>query len=204
MDSRFESVAAEYAARAAQELREMQTMPAEQLAARVDDLLLPVGEESATLLQLLVKGARAQRIVEVGTSYGYSTLYLADAAREVGGRVITIEIAERKSVYARDALTRAGLVDCVDFQVGDALKILPTISGPIDLVLIDLWKNLYVPSLELIAPKLTSGAIVVADNMLHPESARPHALAYQKRVRELGFDSVLLTVGSGLEVSRKR
>jgi predicted O-methyltransferase YrrM len=63
---------------------------------------------------------------------------------------------------------------------------------------------LYVPCLELVAPKLRSGAIVVGDNMLQPENARPDAQAYQKRVRELGFDSVLLSMGSGIEVSRKR
>lgn len=204
MSSEFDSVAAEYAARAARETHDMQTLPFQQIMARRDDMLLPVGEDTAKLLQLLIRGERAQRIVEIGTSYGYSTLYLAQAARDTGGRVTTIELAENKSRYAQAQLTRAGVADYVDFRVGDALQVLQTLAEPIDFALIDLWKDLYVPCLEIIAPKLRSGAIVVGDNMLQPESARPDAQAYQKRVRELGFDSLFLSMGSGIEVSRKR
>lgn len=204
MDPRFDSVAAEYEARAERESREMYTIPPDQVMARRDEMLLPVGRETATFLQLLIRGSEARIIVEIGTSYGYSTLYLAQAAGEVGGRVTTIELAAAKSQYAREALTRAGLAEHVDFRVGDALKVIGTLSAPIDFALIDLWKDLYVPCLELITPKLRSGAIVVGDNMLQPEMARPAAVAYQKRVRELEFDSVLLNIGSGIEVSRKR
>jgi len=79
------------------------------------------------------------------------------------------------------------------------------VDGPFDLVLIDLWKNLYVPVFDLLHPKLAPGAIVVADNMLEPESARPHAEAYRRRVREArDMTSVLLNVGNGIEVSRCR
>ena len=204
MDARFDSVAAEYEARAARESREMHTIAPDQMMARRDEMLLPVGRETATLLQLLIRGAEAQNIVEIGTSYGYSTLYLAQAAREVGGRVTTIELATAKSQYAREALRRAGLAEHVDFRIGNALNVIGTLSAPIDFALIDLWKDLYVPCLELITPKLRSGTIIVGDNMLQPEMSRPAALAYQKRVRELEFDSVLLNIGSGIEVSRKR
>ncbi len=204
MDARFDSVAAEYEARAARESREMHTIAPDQMMARRDEMLLPVGRETATLLQLLIRGAEAQNIVEIGTSYGYSTLYLAQAAREVGGRVTTIELATAKSQYAREALRRAGLAEHVDFRIGNALDVIGTLSAPIDFALIDLWKDLYVPCLELITPKLRSGTIIVGDNMLQPEMSRPAALAYQKRVRELEFDSVLLNIGSGIEVSRKR
>ena len=80
MDARFDSVAAEYEARAARESREMHTIAPDQMMARRDEMLLPVGRETATLLQLLIRGAEARNIVEIGTSYGYSTLYLAQAA----------------------------------------------------------------------------------------------------------------------------
>ena len=204
MDARFDLVAAEYEARAARESREMHNIAPDQMMARRDEMLLPVGRETATLLQLLIRGAEAQNIVEIGTSYGYSTLYLAQAAREVNGRVTTIELATAKSQYAREALRRAGLAEHVDFRIGNALDVIGTLCAPIDFALIDLWKDLYVPCLELITPKLRSGTIIVGDNMLQPEMSRPAALAYQKRVRELEFDSVLLNIGSGIEVSRKR
>src|SRR4029450_11504656 len=120
MDPRFDSVAAEYEARAERESREMYNIPPDQMMARRDEMLLPVGRETATFLQLLIRGSAARNIVEIGTSYGYSTLYLAQAAREVSGRVTTIELAAGKSRYAREALTRARLAGHVDFRVGDA------------------------------------------------------------------------------------
>jgi predicted O-methyltransferase YrrM len=93
----------------------------------------------------------------------------------------------------------------VEFRIGDALDSLRALTGPFDFVLIDLWKDLYVPVFELLHPKLAPGAIIVADNMLHPESARPHANAYRERVRAAaGMSTVLLGVGNGLEVSRYR
>src|SRR2546430_14868844 len=77
------------------------------------------------------------------------------------------------------------------------------LAGPFDFVLIDLWKNLYVPVFELLHPKLAHGALIVADNMLQPESARADARAYRQRVRAAAdMSSVLLAVGNGLELSR--
>jgi predicted O-methyltransferase YrrM len=72
-------------------------------------------------------------------------------------------------------------------------------------VLIDLWKDLYVPVFELLHPKLAPGALVIADNMTYPESALAHAQAYRERVQKAaGMSSVLLPVGNGLELSRYR
>jgi predicted O-methyltransferase YrrM len=98
---------------------------------------------------------------------------------------------------------RAGLADYIDFRVGDAVAMIGELPAGIDFVLVDLWKDLYVPCLEAFYPKLNPGAIVVADNMLLPESARIHSTTYRKHVRSQGdMQSMLLPVGSGLEVSR--
>lgn len=203
MDVRAQQVFVEYAARAAEEARLMQHLPYAEGMARLDEFLLPVGEDTGTLMSLLVRSARPRTILELGTSYGYSTLYLAEAAQAVGARVKTLELAQSKSNYARDAIERAGLASYVEFHVGHALELLPTLSGPFDFVLIDLWKDLYVPCLELVIPRLAPAAFVLADNMIYPEQARPDANAYRRRVRELGLDSVLLPIGSGVELSRK-
>lgn len=202
MDQRVQQVLDEYERRAAQESRLHQTLAPEEFAARIDEFLIAVGPQTGTVLNLLAKGAQARTLLELGTSYGYSTVYLAEAARETGGRVISLELSAAKVDYARQALTRAGLESFVDFRVGSALDLLPALPGPFDLVLIDLWKDLYVPCLELVRPKLSAGALIAADNMIQPEAARVHAAAYRRRVRELGFDSVLLPVGSGVELSR--
>jgi predicted O-methyltransferase YrrM len=199
------AVIEDYEARARREEELWDTLSEEEAAARLDEMLLPVGRASGTLLNLLIKEAEASRILEVGSSYGYSTTWLAEAARAIGGKVISLELRAAKTHYAREQLARAGLDDYVEFRVGDALTSLAELPGPFDLVLIDLWKDLYVPVFERLYPKLAPGAIIVADNMLEPESAREHVQAYRQRVRAAAdMSSVLLAVGNGLEVSRYR
>jgi predicted O-methyltransferase YrrM len=204
MDAAIQAVLDSYEARYAKESLLMRTEPMEKVMARRDEFLLPVGAETGTVLNLLIKGAKAASILEIGTSYGYSALFLGEAARATGGKLTTVELSPEKSRQARAAVEAAGLAAHVDFQVGSALEVLPRLAGPFDFVLIDLWKDLYVPCLDLIYGKLKPGALVAADNMTYPDSARDDARAYQRRVRELEFDSVLLPVGSGVELSRRR
>jgi predicted O-methyltransferase YrrM len=205
MDSRTESLLAEYHARASAESQVAEHMPREEGLRRRDEFLLAIGPDAGQLLNILVRQARAKTILELGTSYGYSTVWLAAAARESGGKVITLELAAAKSEYAHAALAKAGLDTYVDFRVGDALQILTQLEGPIDFVLVDLWKDLYIPCFELFQPMLAPGALIAADNMLEPISARRDAEAYRAHVRASGrFDSVLLPVGNGIELSRVR
>jgi predicted O-methyltransferase YrrM len=203
MDQAVWAVLEEYEARAQREEKLWSTLSAEESMRRRDEMLLPVGRAAGTLMNLLVKEGEARRILEVGSSYGYSTTWLAEAARSVGGKVVSLELQAAKTEYALAQLARAGLAQYVEFRVGDALASLGQLAGPFDFVLIDLWKNLYVPVFELLHPKLAQGAIIVADNMLQPESARVHARVYRQRVRAAAdMTSVLLAVGNGLEVSR--
>jgi predicted O-methyltransferase YrrM len=199
------AVIEDYEARAQREEELWETLSEEDARRRLDEFLLPVGRASGTLINLIVKEGGARRILEVGSSYGYSTTWLAEAARAIDGKVTSLELRAQKADYARAQLARAGLQSFVEFRVGDALASLAQLPGPFDFVLIDLWKDLYVPVFELLQPKLAPGAILVADNMLYPESAQPHAQAYRERVRTAsGMTSVLLAVGNGLEVSRYR
>lgn len=203
MDQAVWAVLDDYEARAEREEKLWSTLSSEEAARRRDEMLLPVGRETGTLLNLLVKSGEARRILEVGSSYGYSTTWLAEGARAIGGKVISLEIKAEKTEYAGAQLARAGLAGYVEFRIGDALASLKALAGPFDLVLIDLWKDLYLPVFELLYPKLAQGAIVVADNMLQPESARVHARAYRERVRAArDMTSVLLSIGNGIEVSR--
>jgi predicted O-methyltransferase YrrM len=203
IDKAVWAVLDDYEARATREEALWNTLSAEEAGRRRDEMLLPVGRATGTLLNLLVKSGEARRILEVGSSYGYSTTWLAEGARVVSGKVISLELKVEKTEYAGAQLARAGLAGYVEFRIGDALTSLKDLAGPFDLVLIDLWKDLYVPVFELLYPKLAQGAIVVADNMLQPESARAHAKAYRERVRAApDMTSVLLSIGNGIEVSR--
>jgi predicted O-methyltransferase YrrM len=199
------AVLADYETRAKREEELFEKLPPEELGRRRDELLLPVGRATGHLMNILIKGARAKRILEVGSSFGYSTVWLAEAARAVDGRVTSLELRAEKTEYARTQLARAALEGYVRFEIGDALASLARLPGPFDFVLIDLWKDMYVPVFAALHAKLAAGALIVADNMLEPASARPHAEAYRARVREAaGMTSVLLAVGNGIELSRHR
>ena len=166
-----------------------------------DQALLAVGPDTGQFINILAKSLGAPKILEIGTSYGYSGIWLAEAARATGGRVTTLELQDYKSTYAREMAARAGLADHIDFKVGDALKLIGALPSGIDFVLLDLWKDLYTPCLEAFLPKLNPGAIIVADNMLRPGGEEVQRYAKVVRAKP-GMRSVLLPVGSGIEISR--
>jgi predicted O-methyltransferase YrrM len=172
---------------------------------RRDEFLLEVGEAVASLMHILVCEARAKTILEVGTSYGYSTVWFADAARATGGKVITLDVNAQKQAYARSMLERAGLLDFVIFRCGDALELIDQMKETVDFALIDLWKDLYIPCFDRVIRKASPGALIIADNMIFPPDNQAMAAAYRAHVRSLpDFDSVLLPAGHGIEVSRRR
>ncbi|HEX5000353.1 MAG TPA: class I SAM-dependent methyltransferase [Terriglobia bacterium] len=203
IDPAVEVVLNEYEERSEREARRWASLPQEQFLEERDQYLLAVGAATGSFINLLVKEMKARVILEIGTSYGYSTLWLAEAARAAGGRIITLELQAAKQDFARSQLARTGLDGFVDFRSGDALDLLRNLETSVDFVLLDLWKNLYIPCFDLFYPKLNPGALVVADNMLYPESAHPHAMKYREHARAAaGIQSMLLPVGQGIEVSR--
>jgi predicted O-methyltransferase YrrM len=166
-----------------------------------DRQLLAVGPETGQLLNIIARSLKAPHILELGTSYGYSGIWLADAARATGGRLTTMELQDYKSSYARDMAVKAGLADHVDFKVGDAVEMIKDLPSGLDFVLVDLWKDLYEPCLEAFYPKLNPGAIIVADNMLRPggEAVKRYGQAVRAKP---GITSILLPIGTGIEISR--
>ena len=181
----------------------MKSLTAGEGMQRRDEFLLSVGEDAAVFMNTLVKSANSKIILEIGTSYGYSTLWLAEAARENGGLVITLEVDEAKVTYAKDKLKQAGLLKYVDFRVGDALNLIEKAEEHFDFVLVDIWKDLYLPCFELFYPKLNDKAWVLADNMIFPPQSNEVTQLYQNRIRQTeNFSSVLLPIGSGIELSQ--
>ena len=200
MDEKVQAVLDAYHARMREEekLREGQGPGGEDWR---DRSLLAVGPETGRLINIVARRLEAPTMLELGTSYGYSGIWLGEAARASGGRLITIELQAYKSAYAREMATRAGLADHIDHRVGDAVAMIGAMPHGIDFVLLDLWKHLYVPCLEAFYPKLNPGAIVVADNMLRPGGEEVQAYGRAVRAKS-GMTSVLLPVGTGIEISR--
>ncbi len=201
-DDKINSIIAQYHDRMEHEEYYWNNLSMEEMMKREDEWLLAVGHDTGVFLNSLARSSGSKRILELGTSYGYSTIFLAEAARNNGGHVLSLEIHKEKAVYARQKIREAGLADFVEIGIGDALEILQNIQGDFDFVLLDIWKRFYLPCFELFYPKLRKGAWVIADNMLHPPDFKPEAMAYRKRIRETNaFDSVCLPIGSGIETS---
>jgi predicted O-methyltransferase YrrM len=173
--------------------------PAAQRADALQDCYIPISAEAGKLLYNLVRSARPDTVVEFGTSFGISTIYLAAAVRDNrAGRVFGTELSARKVDAARANLAEAGLADAVTILPGDALETLAGVPGPIGLVLLDGWKDLCLPVLRLLEPKLVPGAIVAADDVTHASLAE-----YLDYVRDPahGYVSVAFPVEDGVEIS---
>jgi predicted O-methyltransferase YrrM len=129
------------------------------------DKLVALEQDKAEFCYGLCRAIGARRIVELGTSFGISTLYLAAAVRDNGGgTVIGAEYESAKVRAARDNFKAAGLSSFIDLHEGDLLQVLKTIEGPIDFVLFDVWGDVVRPALELLLPHLRLGAVICADN----------------------------------------
>jgi predicted O-methyltransferase YrrM/catechol 2,3-dioxygenase-like lactoylglutathione lyase family enzyme len=202
-DKKINAVLAEYHARIASEAILMQALTlAEGMKSR-DEFLLSVGEETAVFLNTLVKSAKSKCVLEIGTSFGYSTIWLAEAVRATGGKVISLENMPEKAKFAQSQIDKAGLTDFVEIRIGDALESIRNAKESFDFVLVDIWKELYVPCFELFYPKLNEGAYVIGDNMILPPHSQNEANLYRAKIKESNaFDSVLMPIGSGIEVSR--
>jgi predicted O-methyltransferase YrrM len=164
-------------------------------------MYIPVSPEQGRLLYLKARELGACNVVEFGTSFGISTIYLAAAVKDNGGGcVVGSEIEPSKHARAVANLKEAGLETFADVRLGDALETLKEVPQPVDLVLLDGWKDLYLPVLKLLTPRLRRGAVVMADNIFtFRKDLRPYVEYMQSG--ENGFESTTLRIADGFEYS---
>ena len=172
------------------------------------DKLVAIDREKAELCYLLCRSLGVRRIVEAGTSFGVSTIYLASAVRDncsaqggTGtGTVIGTEHEPSKIIAANKNFAAAGVADLIDLREGDLRETLKDVNGPIDFMLVDIWIPMARPALELVMPKFRPGAIVLCDNVV--QFARDYA-DYLRLVRDPanGFRSITLPMKGGVEMS---
>jgi predicted O-methyltransferase YrrM len=172
-------------------------------SAKAKNLYLPLGRKQGLFAYSLARSAGARRVAEFGTSFGVSTVYLAAAVRDVGGGVVIgSELEPSKVVAARANLEEAGLADLVEIREGDARETLRDAGGPVDFVLLDGWKELYLPVLQLLAPQLRPGGLVLSDNLFTFWNALAEFRAWVRDPAH-GFRSLALAIGDGMECSVK-
>ncbi|MHB8530290.1 MAG: O-methyltransferase [Caulobacteraceae bacterium] len=172
------------------------------------DKLVALDRDKARFCHQLCRALRARRVVEVGTSFGVSTLYLAAAVRDNvaadggEGLVIGTEHERAKAAAARKTFAAAGLSDLIDLREGDLRETLRGLEGPVDFVLVDIWVEMALPALELIAPHLRAGAIVIADNTAAFRDPYTDYFAFINAPANR-FSTMTLPFEGGLEMSVK-
>jgi predicted O-methyltransferase YrrM len=172
----------------------------------LSDKFVALDRDKAKFCYQLCRSIGARRIVEAGTSFGVSTLYLAaalrDNIREAGGSgvVIGTEYEHGKVTAAKAAFRQAQLDDLIDLREGDLRDTLKEIAGPIDFMLVDIWMDMALPALELVSPHLREGAIVICDNT---EQYRSEYAAYLGFINDPAnrFRTLTLPFKGGLEMS---
>ncbi len=158
-----------------------------------------VPRDAGRLLHILVRATRARRILEIGTSNGYSTLWLASAAQYHGGQVTTVERDSNKVNLARKNFKRAGLDRLIDIRIGEANRVLRKLAGEFDFVFFDASKEDQIDNLQLLEPHLAPGALVISDNALTHVA---ELAAYTAYVRSHpAWESILVPIGNGFEMT---
>lgn len=155
--------------------------------------------ETAEIVSILARSISARRVLEIGTSNGYSTIWLAASIGPEGGRVISIDRSPEKQEMARANLAQAGVLEYVDLRLGDATEIVKTLPGPFDFVFFDADRVSAPEQLALLLPKLAHPALILADNALsHPDQIAGYlaAIAGLHDVQH-----VIIPVGKGLSVA---
>jgi predicted O-methyltransferase YrrM len=160
--------------------------------------MLNLEPATATLLHFILRSARRRKVLEIGTSNGYSTIWIA-AAVGPRGEVISIDRSADKHALARVNIEKAGLARCVTLITGEAIQTIPNLAGPFDAVFFDADRITAGAELEILLPKLSPDVIIAADNV----SSHPQEIAgYLKAIRELpDFSDFTLPVGKGLNIA---
>jgi len=173
----------------------------------LSDKMVALERPKAEFCFNVCRALRARRIVEAGTSFGVSTLYLAAAVRansaEDGGAglVIGTEHEASKAAAARQHFAEAGLTDFIELREGDLPGTLADLSGPIDFMLIDIWTAVALPALKQVAPHLRPAAVIVCDNTtLYREAYRDY---FNYVTESNGFGTMTLPFDGGLEFTVK-
>jgi predicted O-methyltransferase YrrM len=124
-----------------------------------------VNADEGAFLRKLAEKVQAREALEIGTSNGYSSIWIGMGVRKAGGHLLTLELDEGRAKLARANFRAAGLDSVITLKLGDALVEVPKLDGPYDFVFIDAWKQDYVKYLNMVIPMVRPGGVIVAHNV---------------------------------------
>ncbi|MCU0255452.1 MAG: O-methyltransferase [Vicinamibacterales bacterium] len=164
---------------------------------------LAVSAEDGRFLRLMVSATGATRVLEIGGASGYSAIWLGLGLRDTGGRLTTIEYDARRARELSEHIARAGLSDIVTVLAGDAFTRIPEIPGTFDLVFLDAWKRDYKRFLDLVAPRLEPGGVLLAHNVVNKRGELQDFLDAIEKAPTL-WNAVVSPSGEGVSLTLRR
>jgi len=170
-----------------------------------DQEMLAITADTGIFFSVLLKAIRARRILEVGTSAGFSTLWFADAiGKNRNTKIITIEMNPQKVEWALKNFKEAGFDKMIEIKQGLALDLLHDLKGKFDFVFLDADKENIIRYFDLVLPLVRIGGIIAADNMLYPDHFRPTMKRYALHVHSKpNTQSITVPIGLGEEITIK-
>jgi predicted O-methyltransferase YrrM len=165
---------------------------------------LNVAPADGRLLKILAETIGAKRVLEIGSSYGYSALWIGQGLERTGGHLWTVEIDASRARQCRENIKEAGLETTVTSIEDDAFKAVPKLDGPFDMVFLDGWKTDYKRYLDMVGPRVRIGGVIVADSTI--EKAKDVADYLEAVNHSPNFDSVTLNTTAtlrGMTISYK-
>ncbi len=164
---------------------------------------LAISEEDGRFLRTLVAASKAKRVLEIGGASGYSAIWMAQAVRANGGRLVTIEYDPVRAKELQENIRRAGFDDVVTVVAGDAFAQVPKLSGTFDFVFLDAWKKDYQRFFDLVFPRLDRGGLFLAHNVVNKASEMGDFLKTINANPAL-WTAIVTPSGEGISISYKR
>lgn len=169
---------------------------------KIDKELYSVSEEDGRFLRVLIGARGAKRVLEIGAARGYSAIWMGLALRDTGGSLVTIEFDPARAKEATANVQRAGVAGNVQVISGDAFKEIPKLTGTFDLVFLDAWKPDYRKFFDLVFPRVDSGGVFVAHNVVNKKSEMGDFLT-AIHSRSDAWTSIVSPSGEGMSLTYK-
>ncbi len=182
----------------------------EKIQVNHDERMLTISNETGEFFNILLKAMKAKKILEVGMSVGFSTLWFADAILANNGKIVTIEENQDKITRAKKNFEEAGVSAQIKIQEGKALQILQKLATSeseqqqFDFVFLDADKENNIKYFDLVLPLVRVGGIIATDNILYPEEFRPEMKKFTEYIKSKpNVQTMTLDLGNGEEISIK-
>jgi len=164
---------------------------------------LAISEEDGRFLRLLIASSKRKRALEIGGASGYSAIWMGQALRETGGKLVTIEYDPGRARELADNIRKAGMTAVVQVVAGDAFAEIPKLPGTFDFVFLDAWKRDYKRFLDLVFPRLERGGLFTAHNVVNKRSEMGDFLDAIQRNPAI-WTTIVSPSGEGISLSYKR